>query len=311
VYDTEPPTVSITSPADGSCVNSKEFWLNWTASDNVMLDRFEIYLNGELYKTVDGSERSVAITVATDGYYDVEIIAYDHLDYTDSDTISICVDSEAPTLTILAPESGEWYTTSTIVVQWSITDTFPEKLKNTKIYLDGTLVDEVLPNVTTYTLENVADGEHNVTIVASDTFNIVKSSVLFKVDTTKPTIEYFNLANNTNYTGAQTVDITLNITDNMCLQKVEILVNGSVEFTQNFPEGPTSESVTTTLTFDEVGKYFVQIKIYDCAGNIGVYTYVVNIKEKPAGVSPWVLGGIAVIVIVAIVGILIFLRKRG
>ena len=52
VVDTQVPTVSITSPTDGSCVSrGKNITISATASDNVGVKKVEFYINGSLLRT--------------------------------------------------------------------------------------------------------------------------------------------------------------------------------------------------------------------------------------------------------------------
>ncbi|MGQ4892745.1 MAG: Ig-like domain-containing protein [Candidatus Njordarchaeia archaeon] len=314
VYDTTPPTVDIVSPSNGVCLSTKTIGLNWTASDNIKLDRFEIYLNGELYSTVDASARGTTITVPRDGEYTIQVVAYDHLDYSSSDSIMVCVDSEAPALTILSPENNSWFTGKTINVSWTLMDSYPDKLENVSIYLDGAKVGEVEPTVTVFILRNVSDGVHNLTIVAADTFHIVSGTVIVRVDTTAPII-HGPAIENASVVHTRTITLALNLTDNMCLQRFEILVNGSVVYT-NTSLGARAvgdivlSNVVVPISFDAPGTYIIKLRLYDCAGNVTELTLLITYKPT-VGPSPILIGGGVLAVVVILGALLYFIRRRG
>ncbi|MHA1227176.1 MAG: Ig-like domain-containing protein [Candidatus Hodarchaeales archaeon] len=92
--DTTAPTVSITSPTDGSTV-SGTVTVEASASDDVGVDRVEFFIDGT-YKATDTSAPytySWDTTAETDGAHTVKAVAYDAAGNNDYDQISVTVDN--------------------------------------------------------------------------------------------------------------------------------------------------------------------------------------------------------------------------
>ncbi|MFX0094623.1 MAG: Ig-like domain-containing protein, partial [Candidatus Hodarchaeota archaeon] len=95
--DTTPPTVSITSPADGATVGGT-VTISASASDNVGVTKVEFYVDDVLKGTDTSSPYSYSwgTTAYSDGLHDLKAIAYDAADNTDTDIISVTVDNSGP-----------------------------------------------------------------------------------------------------------------------------------------------------------------------------------------------------------------------
>jgi len=76
--DLSPPTITIISPSNGSEIYKDSVMISWSASDNVGLDHFEVYLDGELIiQSIPADWRSINITELSLGEHTVMIKAYD------------------------------------------------------------------------------------------------------------------------------------------------------------------------------------------------------------------------------------------
>lgn len=92
--DTTSPELTITSPSDGSTVNTERITVSGTASDNEDLDMVEIRLNGGSLRTASGlSSWSLELTLM-EGANTIEVTAVDTSD--NSRTVTITVTYEIP-----------------------------------------------------------------------------------------------------------------------------------------------------------------------------------------------------------------------
>jgi thermitase len=113
IPDTTAPSVSISSPANGSTV-AGTVNVNLSSSDNVAVTRTELFINGSLFgsSTTASASFSWDTTAFADGTYSLEARAYDAANNIGTRTISVTVrntvvaDTTAPTVSIISPTNG-------------------------------------------------------------------------------------------------------------------------------------------------------------------------------------------------------------
>ncbi len=88
VRDRQPPTISITTPTNGSNVNTT-FSVVWDANDDVQLVKFEVFMDDEFI--TDTSNYSYQFIDVEVGWHSVTIVALDLSDKYSSDTIYVHV----------------------------------------------------------------------------------------------------------------------------------------------------------------------------------------------------------------------------
>ncbi len=86
-YDVEPPTVRITSPANGSTLNTSKVTITWEATDNIALSVFRIYINET--QTSETKENSIELTFSKNGTYIITVEALDKANNTARSSIII------------------------------------------------------------------------------------------------------------------------------------------------------------------------------------------------------------------------------
>jgi hypothetical protein len=103
-------------------------------------------------------------------------------------------------------------------------------------------------NCTNITSVIWADGQHNITIWANDSFgNINQSSVSFKIDTTVPIINLISPDNAGSWTSSSTVTFSYNVTD-VDIANCSLIIDGSIDQTNSIITEDTSQSFTKTLS---------------------------------------------------------------
>ncbi len=102
-------------------------------------------------------------------------------------SISISIDFTPPTLTLVSPTNGSYNKVNRILVNWSASDDL-FGIQSVSLFVDGVLNDEDLEMEEFY-VEDLVDGDHNITIKAVDMAGNVKQiTVLVHVDTIQPEI---------------------------------------------------------------------------------------------------------------------------
>ncbi len=78
IVDTKPPSIAIIKPSDKASLNDTTFILEWSASDNVAISYYEVYVEEKLIKRT--TSNSIKIKLNYDEsiyYYDIDVYAFD------------------------------------------------------------------------------------------------------------------------------------------------------------------------------------------------------------------------------------------
>lgn len=166
--DTQVPTVSLTSPANGGKVTGT-VKLEATASDNTGVSKVEFYINSSLVKTSTAAPHNYewATSAVANGTYLLSAKAFDTAGNTSSDSVSVTVengDKEAPT----APGNLQAKATAynKVALTWSAsTDNIG--VTSYVVYRDTVPV-ATLGNVTSYTDTVSANTSYSYKVQAVD-----------------------------------------------------------------------------------------------------------------------------------------------
>lgn len=156
-----PPTVNITYPPDGGMLDTGSFDVAWSSDDTDIA----YYL-----VTID-SESPVNVGLATshpvslgDGAHTVNVTAVDLAGLSGWDVVFFTVDATPPVVTITAPSPDEVFNTSSVTVNWTVTETnidyFMYRLD------EGDWIDVGL--AVSHTFTGLSNGSHTVEIRAFD-----------------------------------------------------------------------------------------------------------------------------------------------
>ncbi len=307
IFDTEPPTITFTTQGlkNFSCVPN-QFALTWSATDNVEVSTINIYINGELITSLEGTATSYNFNLVDDGIYTIKVEAVDWLGYTDSFTIILIVDQAPPVITITSPSDGSTISSTSITLTWTVDDPAVPLVGHYAIYVDGTLVNNSIPgDATSYDLSGLEEGTHNITLVAFSCRTNSSASITVTVDLSGPTIT-FTPENGSEVSVPFT--ITANVSDPSGLDRYEISIDGSIVSSGTL--SGTSTTITYTVEDLTPGSHTVTIKVYDSLGNYREVTFVITVSAPSGGLDPVVIGG-AAIAIIAIIGIAFYFFRRG
>ena len=282
IVDLTPPSVSISEPPNDSWTTQYSFNISWTASDNNILARYTVYVNGSEVEsgTLSGSSvsKTTQIIVSSDGHYNVTVEVWDGANNSASDSIIIHVDSTKPNIKITKPTNGSTVG-STFLVWWSGTDNM--KIVRIDVYLNGSL------NTTYYYDSSSITGSHkfqdlevdvdyNVTVVAYDnagnrdrSYIIVHTSAL-----------YVDIYNPENYDAFNRSWVMVNWTYEVAIS-FDIYVNTT-------KIGTTTNSWYNVTDLSE-GLWNITVVGYDDAGNSAydtVFVYIDFMAPQLLIISP-------------------------
>jgi hypothetical protein len=277
--DTAPPTVSITSPANGQTV-SGTVPVSASASDNVGVVGVQLLLDGANLGTEDmASPYSVSwntVGVANGGHT-LSAVARDAAgNRTTSAPITVTVangpppDTTPPTVSVTSPASGATVSGTTNVTA-SASDNVG--VAGVQFRLDGASLgaeDTSPPYSVSWNTTGVANGSHALTAVARDAAGNVTTSATVTVtvnnapppDTTPPTVSVTSPGSGTTVSG--TISVTASASDNVGVVGVQFRldgVNGGSEDTS------TPYSVSWNTTTASNGSHTITAIARDAAGN--------------------------------------------
>ena len=172
--DTTPPTVSITSPANGATV-SGTITLQMSASDNVGVAAVTLSLDGLVVATLASAAYTVTwdTTAVADGAHTLTATARDAAGNTSNTSVSVTVknhaDTTAPSVTILSPANGA---TASRTVSVTVKTSDSVGVTKVQLYVDNqlTATSSSAPFATTWNPnpKKVSAGAHQLQCYAYD-----------------------------------------------------------------------------------------------------------------------------------------------
>jgi hypothetical protein len=163
-----PPSVSITFPADGALV-SGTVNIQASASDDDAVVKVEFYIDGLLKSTDNTSPYSYSwdTTTYSKGTRKVKAIAYDSINQTNSHEISVTVDNP-PSVSITFPADGA-LVSGTVNIQASASD--DDAVVKVEFYIDDLLkhTDNTSPYSYSWDTRSIYNGDYKIKVIAYDT----------------------------------------------------------------------------------------------------------------------------------------------
>lgn len=186
--DSNLPAVQVITPENNSWVNTSNPEITWEHSDTVSeVQRIELYLDEESPISL-GNGTSYNFTDLAQGAHTLMIKVFDMANNMASQLIHFKVDSTTPLITITNPEEDNYFSLSYVSVTWIGSDS-PSGIQFYEIKIDENEYKNT-GATTARKLIGLSDGEHTAYIRAFDVAgNSDVATVVFLVDTTKPTLE--------------------------------------------------------------------------------------------------------------------------
>jgi len=278
--DTTPPTVSITSPANGQTI-STTVTVSANASDNVGVVGVQFQLDG----VNGGAEDTTAPysipfdpTTTSNGQHTITAVARDAAgNRTTSAPVTVTVanapppDTTPPTVSITSPSNGQTVP-ATVTIAASAADNVG--VAGVQFRIDGAnfgAEDTTAPYSISWNTTGAANGSHTLTAVARDAAGNRTASAPVTVtvanapppDTTPPTVSISSPANGAPISA--TVTVSASASDNVGVVGVQFLLDNGVNGSADVTTAPYSVSWNTATASD--GSHTITAVARDAAGN--------------------------------------------
>ena len=235
--DSAPPSVAVTSPANGATVGATVA-VTAAASDDVAVAGVQFRLDGAMLGIEDTSAPYSVnwdTTTASNGSHSLTAVARDTAGkVTTAATVSVTVsnDTAPPTVTITSPPAGATVTALASVTASAADDV---AVAGVQFFVDGAMLgveDTTAPYSIGWDTNTASNGPHTLTAVARDTAGKLTTSAPVSVtvenvhsDTTPPAVAITSPASGATVTAS--VTITADASDNVAVSGVRFLLDGA------------------------------------------------------------------------------------
>jgi uncharacterized protein YfaP (DUF2135 family) len=297
--DSEAPAVSIVEPEDGIRTDRNQILVRIQADADAVL-----YLNGRMLATKGQVDRNLLLVEGTNT---VTVRAVDMAGNAATDTVTIILDTVAPTLTVTTPDMIEvWTNQDTIDVSGMATGA-------ATVTINGIAA---VFNAETGTFQQVvplAAGENNITVSASDGINkaelalqvwMSKALPILVVDNppatvTQPTVTI------TGHTAIGIKKVSVKVPEGMLLY--DVAFDGSFAIKVNLPDGQHTIEVSVTDAYGNTNK------VSTSAFTVKATSLVVEEEDEGIRVQPMGIGAVIAVIgiTIAVVAWLVVRSRRG
>jgi hypothetical protein len=299
VVDNTPPVVSITNPSSGSFTNANSINIGASASDNILLDRVEFYIDGVLAGTDSTSPFSIVadISLLSEGTHSITAVAFDVAgnNFTTPSPTTFIIDRTPPTVGFTAPTTGT-VVQGTIIVTVAAVDL--NRISTISITAGTINLPSCTINASSGTCSRTwaTSGDQNNVILTGTAGDIAGNQgvtqIVIMIDNlspsvsvTSPTAGYVTCPTNT-VLGATASDA--NQITAVVIRLVDISTSTELaSFT--FSLSPTSPAnVWATLTDTQCGsdgQKRVEVRAFDAGGRQGIALRNFTVDNTPPGIN--------------------------
>ncbi len=308
-YDTQAPSLQITSPAANGWVTTPNVELAWTLYDPAGIATLQLSADSNAPVPLANTTTSYTLTGLSEAGHIVSLVAVDAAGNFASQAVSFGVDTTAPGLQLVTPVSGTWSNSHQIQAVWMGSDS-GSGIDHYAVSLDGGAPIS-LTNTAGYIFPNVAEGAHTVRVTAFDRAgNQANAASTVSVDYTPPSLLVTApIAGSTVY-GSPSVNWSA--TDSGSgVDRVTVVMDGA-------SQAAAPSQMTLPLGALTTGPHAVTVQVWDRAGNLNettiAFTYGGLTPPGPGGSSLpavdfwWVL---AAVLGIAVASAYVALRRRG
>ena len=186
--DSEPPTITVLSPASGSYINSSTVLMTGSARDNLALGTVELTVDGLrhilVYQSVAGDRPKVDwnLTIELpDGFHTLDVLAVDSSGTRTAEGLAFTVDTAVPTVLVTSPPDGFLTNEPELAVKGMMEP-------GAEVFVNGVQAQTMGGTFTA--VINLAEGRNTVTAAVFDRArNTNTSSISVTLDTTPPRLE--------------------------------------------------------------------------------------------------------------------------
>ncbi|MDL2143844.1 Ig-like domain-containing protein [Flavobacterium tructae] len=263
----QPPTVSITTPADNAIyVAPATFDISAAAKDaDGNINKVAFYNGATLLGTVNASPYIFNWKNVAAGTYTLTAKAYDNDDdVTTSSPIAITVNTpvnQSPSAAITAPANNTVFTAPASITIDAIATDSDGTISKVEFYNGGSLLATSTTSPYTYNWKNVPVGTYAITVKSYDNANVTATSAVVNLVVTNnqaPTVRVTSPVDNTTFIAPATVTINAEAADSDgTISKVEFY-NGTTLLSTS-----TNSPYTYNWKNVAMGTYAITAKSYD------------------------------------------------
>ena len=249
------PEVWIVNPPESLITNESNTIVEWKVFGLIPL-KFDIYTNNDLIVSLPPDTRSYNLSLAN-GSWVILVRAIPKSGRVLESSVSILVDNERPTVTILFPENNTIMRERSVTISWRGSDNF-SGIDHYEIRIDEASWINVGLN-TSYTFNDLSYGNHSVRVkVVDKALNVNVSMILITIDFIAPRLMITQPHNNS-YISSNSVSVKWECEEDN-LDHFEVIIDN----TTRYDLGRNTSIILKNLSD---GIHTVGVYAYDKAGN--------------------------------------------
>ncbi len=258
------PSIQILHPANRAYLNSSHVNVTWLGDDNILVDHYEISINGSPWLNVG---LNTSYIVSGEGQYLVKVKAVDISGNEAIGEVYFQIDLTPPIVNIVEP-SQSIILYNVVRIRWNVWDNFG--VKNVELSVNGECM--YVGNGTDYILYLEREGRYIIYIRAYDMAgNSAEDAKIIIVDTSKP---FINITHPLEGQYLNTTSVTI------IWEYMEINLD-HIEVRIDYGEWINIGNNTSFTTKLDEGSHIVEVRIYDKAGNVARDNVTLIIDTTP------------------------------
>lgn len=284
--DTQPPVVSILSPANGSEV-AGTFTVSVSAVDNTAIDQVDLYIDGTFFGTKGLSPYEFSVDTAnlSEGEHVISAVAMDTSGNTaESPAIFVYVmgstpqDTVLPEVAITSPQEGS-VLDGTVIVGVSASDDVG--VAGVELYMNGSLVHSESSGTLYFSWDTTTSPEGNyiLSALAYDTSGNIGTSPAVMVEVkrtaetaetpTLPTVVISSPRDGAWISNKEVIQVSASDEDGISL--IEVYIDGTLIMSRS----SSAFSVNWNTRRESKGEHIIMAKAYDLKGDVGTCSVTV------------------------------------
>jgi hypothetical protein len=307
-YDTNAPSLQITSPEPNTYLNASSVNVEWTMGDAAGISNLQLSIDSSLPVSLSNETTAYPLAGLADSGHLVTLLAADPAGNVAVQAVAFTIDTTAPTLQIVTPANGSYSNGHQIQAVWMGADS-GSGIDHYRISLDGASP-ITLTNAPGYIFPDAVEGVHHISVQAYDRAgNMAQATSTVTVDYTPPVISI--TAPRPGATVYGTVSVNWTASDaGSGLAQVNLVTDSAPV---PIAVGQTTMALPASLS---TGAHAVTIQAWDRAGNQNVttvgFTYggAFSPSPTPASVPALDFWWIVAIVLTIAVGSAYFAVRR-
>jgi len=265
-YDLTPPLINILSPIHNQIYNNNSVNLNYSVLEPTVSEWY--LLDGGYNISLLGN---TTLDDLLDGNHNLTVFANDSAGNIGSSMVNFTIDTTASTITIDLPIEGYNYNTDTIALNVSADESVTWQYS-----INGTANVTFTSNTT---LNNLPDGNHNVTVYGNDLAgNIGSAMVNFTIDTINPIITIITPKESSQANRSCGQELYVNFTYvEVNPKNYTIQIHNATDIINSIAADTISSPVNISFTMNNTaadGYYNVTVTMWDNASNTDTSTEI-------------------------------------